>query len=79
MKYIIKNRETCNYLIDKESKLETDNIHKAFYIISEEDCDYLETFLTLNTIFPFYYKICLYERELIMIRKNKLKKLNYFL
>ena len=55
------------------------NINKAYYIISNEELDFVETCLSLNTIYPFYYEVCLYEKELIMIRENKLKKLNHFL
>jgi hypothetical protein len=77
MKYIIKNIKTCKYVIDKET--ETYNIDRAFCIITDEDSGFVETYLSLNTIYPLCYEICLYKKELIMIRKNKLKKLNYFL
>lgn len=77
MKYVIKNKQTCNYLISKD--LETNNINNALYIISDEDSNFIETYLSLNIIFSFQCEICSYEKELTTIRKNKLKKLNYFL
>lgn len=79
MKYIFKSRETGKYIFFNGGLSETNDISHAYYVISDEDTDYVEMMVSINSIYPFYYETCLYEKELVMIRKNKLKNLNYFL